>query len=261
MKVILIILALILALGLTACSPATGDDSTELVVFAAASLSDVMEEIAELYSDVAPDVQLIFNFASSGTLETQIREGAVADVFISASQYEMDNLEPAFVLDGTRIDLLENKVALVVASENPAGIHSFADMAEALSDGTMLMAMGNRGVPAGRYAQNVLTHFGLDADELSGRGLISYGANVREVAAQVREGSVDCGVVYIADALEMNLTVVDVATVAMSGRVIYPAAVINVGENPDAARAFLEVLASSEAMAIFESRGFLPPTA
>ena len=256
-----ITLALLLLLGLIACGGAEQNPGaeTELIVFAAASMYGVLTEIAGIYTDANPDVSIVFNFDSSGTLRTQIQEGAEADMFVSAATREMDQLEEGgFVLQGTRVDFLENQTVLVVPEGNPRGIESFADMAEALQTGDVLMAMGNMDVPAGRYAQAILTYFGLDHAQLAGTGVISYGSNVREVALQVREASVDMGIVYLTDAVDHDLTVADIATAEMSGRVIYPAAVLNDSQNVDAARAFLDFLVGDTAMDVFTAWGFTP---
>jgi len=110
----------------------------------------------------------------------------------------------------------------------------------------------------GRYAQQILTHFGLDHAELASTGVISYGSNVREVATQVREASVDMGVVYLTDAVDFGLTVVDIATPEMAGRVIYPAAVLRDSQHVVAAQAFLDFMIGDEAMAVFIAWGFTP---
>ena len=253
MKKVSILLVFLLVLGLAACS-GPGSAQTELVVFAAASLSGVLTEIAEQYTEA----DLIFNFDSSGTLRTQLQAGAEADLFLSAAAQEMDVLDAAGrVKPGSRIALLENQVVLVTAPDNPSGIACFQDMADALATGDVLMAMGNMDVPAGRYARKVLDYLELDHETLAGRGLISYGAHVREVAMQVRESSVDFGLVYLTDALEFDLTVLDIATVEMAGQVIYPAAVLSDSQHPDAAQAFLEFLAGEKAMAMFAAWGFV----
>jgi len=256
-----ITLALLMVLGLIACTSAeqNSNTETELIVFAAASMSGVLSEIAEIYEDANSNVKIIFNFDSSGTLRTQIQEGAQADLFVSAATREMDQLEEGgFVQSGTRVDFLENQTVLVVPEGNPRGIESFADMVEALQSGDVLMAIGNMDVPVGRYAQAVLEYFGLDHAELAGTGVISYASNVREVALQVREASVDMGIVYLTDAVDHDLTVADIASAEMSGRVIYPAAVLYGSQNPDAAQAFLDFLVGDEAMEIFIAWGFTP---
>jgi len=228
-------------------------------VFAAASMSGVLLEIADLYTAENPHINVIFNFDSSGTLRTQIQEGAAADVFISAATREMDQLEEGgFVQENTRVDFLENQIALVAAPDNSHGIESFADMVEALLARDVLLAMGNIDVPAGRYAQEVLAYFGLDHVELARTGVISYGSNVREVTIQVREASVDLGLVYKTDALEFGLEVVAIATAEMAGRILYPAALLCGSQNPDAAQSFLEFLVGDTAMTLFAAWGFTP---
>jgi molybdate transport system substrate-binding protein len=243
--------------------------SEELIVFAAASMTETLTEIADLYATAAPNVKLSFNFDSSGTLKTQIQEGADCDVFISAGQLQMNQLDSAasaevntqgldFVLSDSRLDLLENRVALVTPEGNPADIRSFDDLAAALTQGQILMAMGNSDVPVGQYTQRILDYYGLDEEALAQTGVISYGGNVKEVTSQVTEASVDCGVVYSTDAFSAGLTAVDYATAEQCGQVIYPAAVLKNSAHPDAAQAFLTYLTSEEAMNVFRKVGFSP---
>ena len=272
------LLAACMAVSLTACSSGGGTDAsanadsgepTELTVFAAASLTETLEQIAEDYKAVAPDVTLTFNFDSSGTLKTQIQEGADCDVFISAAQKQMDQLDAAadpsvntegldFVQSDSRLDLLENKVTLAVPEGNPKGIDSFDSLAEHLQAGDILLAMGNSDVPVGQYTQKILTHYGLDEAALANAGCLTYGTNVKEVTTQVREGSVDAGIIYATDAFSDGLTVVDEATADMCGQVIYPAAVLKTSAHPEAAQAFLDYLSTDEAMAVFAPVGFSP---
>ena len=284
-------IALIMILGMCACgapapseaavppadmtSPATPPlpsepPQVELVIFAAASMTETLEEISTLYAKVAPNVKLTFNFDSSGTLKTQIEEGAECDLFISAGQKQMDQLDLAapdtvntdkldFVQSTTRTNLLENRITLVVPSGNPRGLNSFDDMADALSAGQMLMAMGNSDVPVGQYTQQIFAYYELDEEALAASGVISYGSNVKEVTTQVSEASVDCGVIYCTDAFSAGLTVVTYATKDMCGRVIYPAAVMKAVKNQEAAQAFLDYLTTAEAMAVFEHVGFVKP--
>jgi molybdate transport system substrate-binding protein len=245
-------------------------EQVELTVFAAASMTETLEEISKLYAVEAPNVKLILNFESSGTLKTQIEEGAECDLFISAGQRQMDQLDITasdavntdgldFVAEGTRINLLENRVTLVTPSGNPKNINSFDDMASFLSAGQILMAMGNSDVPVGQYTQRILEFYGLDEASLAGAGSLSYGSNVKEVTTQVSEASVDCGVIYCTDAFSAGLDITDYATEEMCGRVIYPAAVIKSGKNSEAARAFLDYLTTSAAMSVFENVGFSKP--
>ncbi len=258
-------LALVLAAAF--CTAAAETAKTELVVFAAASLTESLTEIKALYEEAHPDTELVFNFDSSGTLKTQIQEGAGCDVFISAGQKQMNQLDIAkdeeknperlnFVLEGSRIDLLENKVALVLPENPQKEIGSFDALAEILRDGDVLMAMGNSDVPVGQYTQKILAYYGLDEEELAGAGKITFGSNVKEVTTQVKEGSVDCGVVYGTDAFSAGLEVADTATAETCGQVIYPAAVMKNSNAPEAAQAFLDYLRSGAAMKVFEGIGF-----
>lgn len=285
-KLFALLIAAAMVLSLTACAapaadepaPATEEtaapeetvpeaEPVELIVFAAASMTETMNQIAELYKAKAPNVTLTYNFDSSGTLKTQIQEGAECDLFISAGQKQMNQLDITadpevntdkldFVLEGTRINLLENRVTLCVSEGNPKDIKSFDDLADKLKEGSVLMAMGNSDVPVGQYTQKILAFYGLDEEKLAKDGVITYGTNVKEVTTQVTEASVDCGVVYCTDAFSAGLTPVDYATKEMCGQVIYPAAVLNVSKNQEAAKEFLAYLQTDEAMKVFEAVGF-----
>ncbi len=246
---------------------ASTDEPVELIVYAAASLTETLEQIKEVYEQEHPNVTIVYSFGSSGTLKTQIEEGAECDLFISAAQLQMDQLDitadPSvntdgldFVLSDTRIDLLENRVALAVPDGNPAGIESYEDLRTALESGEILMAMGNSDVPVGQYTQLILEYFGLDEAELAAAGVLTYGSDVKEVTTQVSEGTVDCGIIYATDAFSAGLEIVDYATAEMCGQVIYPAAVLNTTSNQAAAQEFLDFLLTDEAATIFESVGF-----
>ncbi len=277
-KLFAMLIAAVMVLSFAACAaPATEEpaaaetvpeaEPVELIVFAASSMTETMNQIAELYKAKAPNVTLTYNFDSSGTLKTQIQEGAECDLFISAGQKQMNQLDITadpevntdkldFVLEGTRINLLENRVTLCVPEGNPKDIKSFDDLADKLKEGSVLMAMGNSDVPVGQYTQKILAFYGLDEEKLAKDGVITYGTNVKEVTTQVTEASVDCGVVYCTDAFSAGLTPVDYATKEMCGQVIYPAAVLNVSKNQEAAKEFLAYLQTDEAMKVFEAVGF-----
>ena len=242
----------------------------ELIVFAAASMTETLEQIKEQYREVAPDIELVFNFDSSGTLKTQIEAGADCDLFISAASKQMNQLDAAkdkdsgnedgldCVLSDTRIDLLENKVALAVPEGNPANIQSYDDLVKGLTEGTILLAMGNSDVPVGQYTQKIFAYYELNEEDLAASGVLTYGSDVKVVTTQVSEGAVDCGVIYATDAFSAGLTVVDTATKEMCGQVIYPAAVLNITKNEDAAKAFLAYLQGPDASGVFASVGFTP---
>ena len=244
-------------------------DSVELTVFAAASMTETLNQIAEDYKSVDPNVTFSFNFASSGDLLTQIKEGADCDVFISAAPKQMNALDGSLkgdtdknpdgldeLLDGTRIDLLENKVTLAVPEGNPKDIKSFDDLAEKLKSGDVLLAIGNSDVPVGQYTQKIFAHYGLDEAALASSGVLTYGSNVKEVTTQVSEGAVDCGIIYATDAFSAGLDTVDEATADMCGQVIYPAAVLKNSTHADEAKAFVDYLTTDEAGKVFESVGF-----
>lgn len=269
---------LALAVSMTACLTGCGrtntntnadaSEKTELVVFAAASMTETLNQIKTDYEAQHKDITLTYNFDSSGTLKTQIQEGATCDVFISAAQKQMDQLDASkdntanpeqldFINSDSRMDLLENKVVLVVPENNPKNINSFDDLKSKLESGDVLLAMGNSDVPVGQYTQKILQYWGLDEKALADAGEITYGSNVKEVTTQVSEGSADCGVVYYTDAYSAGLKIVGEATEEMCGKTIYPAAVMKNSEHPKEAQEFLDYLHGDAATQVFEKVGFV----
>ena len=270
------------ALGLAACGgnsastdggngSASKDDAKKsvIVVFAAASMTESLTRAGDQFAAANDQYELSFNYDSSGTLKTQIQEGADCDVFISAGQKQMNQMDITAASDvntegldlidhDTRFDILENKVTLVVPEGNPKNIQSFDDLATHLQAGDILMAMGNSDVPVGQYTQKILAYYNLDEEALASAGTITYATNVKEVTSQVSAGSADCGVIYQTDAYSAGLTVVDSATKDMCGRVVYPAAATKAAPNPEGARAFLDFLKGDEATADFSEVGFTP---
>ena len=278
-KLLPLLLALALVFSLAACGSKTDDtttdhtqgdanaESVDLVVFAAASMTETLTEIAEMYKKVAPNVNITYNFDSSGKLLTQISEGADCDLFISAAPQQMNAMDGSLIDDkdknpdgldlivtDSRIDLLENKVTLAVPEGNPKGIESFDQLAELLKSGDIMLAIGNSDVPVGQYTEKIFAYYGLDEAALT--DCLTYGNNVKEVTTQVSEASTDCGIIYATDAYSAGLTVVDSATAEMCGQVIYPAAVLKGSAHPEEAKAFLDYLTGEEAMAVFASVGF-----
>ncbi len=251
----------------SAASSEAAGETVELIVFAAASLTETLNAIGETYAASNPGVTFSFNFDSSGTLKTQIQEGADCDLFISAGQKQMNQLDINasaevntdgldFVDSDSRVDLLENKVVLCVPDGSDKGIDSFDALAEHLKAQDVLFCMGNSDVPVGQYTQKILAYYELDEEALAAAGVITYGSNVKEVTTQVTEASVDAGVVYCTDAYSAGLTPVDEATKEMCGQVIYPAAVMKNALHADAAKAFLAYLQTEEAGTVFEGVGF-----
>ena len=247
----------------TAAEETAEADPVTLNVVAAASMTETLTEIQEMYKEVAPNVTLVFNFDSSGTLKTQIQEGADCDVFISAAQKQMNQLDKDadpevntdgldYVLEGTRVNLLENKVVLAVPDGNPKDIQNFEDLG---TNKLSLLALGNEDVPVGQYSNEILTNLGI-LDSLEAAGKITYGSNVKEVTTQVSEAAADAGIIYATDAFSAKLTVVDQAGSDLCRQVIYPAAVLNVSKNQEAAKEFLAYLQTDTCMKVFEAVGF-----
>ncbi|MDR2694103.1 MAG: molybdate ABC transporter substrate-binding protein [Chitinispirillales bacterium] len=223
-----------------------------LSVFAAASLTEALTEISALYKASAPAVTLSFNFDSSGKLQTQIENGAEADVFFSAGQKQMDALAECCVDAATRKDLLVNKIVLIAPQENRAGVASFEDC---MTKKVKLIALGNESVPVGQYAKEIFESL-KGWDKVSSKA--SLGTNVKEVLSQTESGSVDCGVVYSTDAATSKGGIKVVATAPEGSHkpAVYPAAALKKSANAEAAKAFLDYLSSPEAVSVFEKIGF-----
>ena len=256
-KLVFLLLALVMALSLVACGndakPSADGNRVTLTVFAAASLTESLNAIGEKYMADNQNVTLVFNY----------------DLFISAAPKQMNQLDGTLkddaeknpdgldmLLAGSRINLLENKVALAVTDGNPKGIDSFDKLADLLKSVDVKLAIGNADVPVGQYTQKIFKFYNIDETAVADK--LTYGANVKEVTTAVSEGTVDCGIIYASDAYSAKLTVADTATADMCGQVIYPAAILSGSTNQDAAAAFLKYLQGSEASAEFEKVLFTP---
>jgi molybdate transport system substrate-binding protein len=241
----------------------------ELTVFAAASMTESMNRIAAMYQKVAPKVKIVYNFDSSGTLKTQIQQGAPCDVFISAGQKQMNQLDIKadpkantekldFVMPGTRFNIVSNKVVLIVPKGHAAGIKDFK---AAATDKVKLIALGNSDVPVGQYSEQIFKSLGI-WDKLNAEKKITFGSNVKEVLAQVESGAVSCGVVYSTDAATAKKGSIEIAAEAPEGShkpIVYPAAVLKNSKNAADAKAFCEYLKSRPCKKVFESIGFSIP--
>jgi molybdate transport system substrate-binding protein len=227
-----------------------------------------MNKIAELYKETAPNVEIVYNFDSSGTLKTQIQEGADCDVFISAGQRQMDQLDISadqsvntekldFVQQDSRFNIVSNRVVLITPKgKNPKGISDFRDAA---TDKVSLITLGNSDVPVGQYSQEIYTKLGL-WDQLNSANKISFASNVKEVLAQVASGSVDCGVVYSTDAATSpEVEIVADAPAESHSPITYPAAILKTAKNESAAKNFVEFLKGEKASQVFTSIGFSIP--
>lgn len=271
-KFLCVLASAVFAAGIiSGCSSSSTEENVqdteqkELIVFAAASMTDTMNEIAEMYKAVNPDINIVYNFDSSGTLKTQIQEGADCDIFISAAQKQMNQLDAVnggeentegldFVDSDTRFNLVSNSVVLITPEGNPAGIESFDDID---TDKANLIALGNSDVPVGQYSEEIFTYMGI-WDKLNEENKITFGTNVREVLAQVEEGGVDCGVVYSTDAaVSDKVEIVASAPEGSHKEITYPAAVLKTSANADEAKEFIDYLKTDECTAVFEEAGFV----
>lgn len=233
------------------------EDSRDLYVFIAASLSNAMEEIRADYEELHPEINILYNADSSGTLQTQIEEGAQCDLFFSAATKQMDELqEGGYLVDGTVKNLLENKVVLIKPAGGETAVTGFENITEAAN-----LALAGEDVPVGQYAREIFQNLG-NYDQVMAME-INEGANVTAVLAAVSEASNEVGVVYATDARSAADSVEVIAETpagSLETPVLYPAAVVKDeqgGEGAEqASEEFLDYLSSREAMAVFEAYGF-----
>ena len=247
--------ALAAAAGVSAAPPPPHPQRVELLVSAAASLKDALGDVNDLYHQQHPDVSISLNLGGSGTLETQIEQGAPADIFISAAPEEMDALASKSLLRaGTRVALLTNRLVLIVPKGNTgiSGIRSFQDLL--LAD-VRTVALGDpRSVPAGMYAQQTLTALGI-YDAVRRKAVLA--SDVREVLAYVETGSADAGIVYATDAaISSRVRIAAEAPPEAAPHIVYPAAVIKSSAHPADAQSYLRFLQSDGARAVFLRYGF-----
>ena len=255
MKKIMLITFLALCSAVASLTVASAAPHQELTVSAAISLKNVFEEIGKLYELQHPGTKVLLNFGASGDLARQIAGGAPVDVFASAAQKDMDNLDvKGQISPGTRVDFARNTIVLVTPV--PGTIRSFADLA---ADRVKRIAAGNPGtVPAGRYAAEVFDYYkiaGLIKDKLI------YAENVRQVLDYVARGEVDAGVVYATDAAVRSRQVhlVAEAPAASHKPVVYPIGVVKGTKNETNARTFIELVRSDEGRAVLKKYGFRVP--
>jgi molybdate transport system substrate-binding protein len=248
-----LLLSAIACAGVFDAQPAHLRQNVDLTVSAAISLKDSLDEIAHVYQSEMPGVAIYFNYGASGTLQRQVEEGAPIDLFVSASPNQMDALEAkGLMLAGTRKDLVKNAIVLIVP-KGKSGISGFADLAKPEA---RVIAVGEpQSVPAGKYAQEVLTHAGL-YDQLKPKFVLAK--DVRQVLTYVATGNADAGIVYVTDAKTSDRVVV-VATAPEDSHspVIYPVAVLKGSKSASAAKAFEEFLLGTKARAVFQKYGFL----
>lgn len=249
----------------------SGEEETEIQVFIAASLNTVMTELAEKYNEDHPNVKITFNADSSGTLLTQIQEGYECDIFFSAAQKQMDDLEAdGLMVEGTRADVVNNQVVVVTLKDSGTKVTGLENLGDAES-----IALAGGSVPVGRYTRQALINLGVlpgtddpaavtteEVSEALGGVEISEQDNVSKVLTAVVEGSCEVGTTYYSDTYgyEDDLEILETVSYDLTGNVIYPIARV-VNEEADdaqtaAAEDFLEYVLSDEAKEVFEAYYF-----
>ena len=249
------LLSFLLVVELRLINPELAQANTTLLVSAAASLKEVLEEIKPLYHKSHPEVNLTFNFGASGALLQQLEQGAPADIFIAAAKRQVDALEQKGALvSGTRTNLANNKLVLIVPAAS-RGVTSFNSLKQ---PEIRRIAMGEpRSVPAGQYAEQVLQKLNL-LDTVKPK--LVYGNNVRQVLAAVESGNADAGLVYLTDAKISNkVKVVVVAAASYHAPIVYPMAVLKSSKSINDAKAFVQYLSSREAKGVLRKYGFIVP--
>lgn len=249
--------AVLSAAVLSGCSSkakeASKKETIVLTISAAASLTDVTKDIAKKYKEKEPHVKLNFSYGSSGALQTQIEEGAEADVFLSAAQKQMNALsQKNLVSKKSCVDLLENKLVLIVPKDSKSSIKSFEDLAKS---SVKKVALGEpKAVPVGQYSEGVFQKLGI-LGKIKKKA--NYGSDVRQVLTWVESGEVDCGVVYMTDAkISDKVTVVCEAPKKAADPVIYPVAVLKNSKHQEEAQKFVDYLKTGEIVKLFETYGF-----
>ncbi len=249
----------------------TENDPTEIQVFIAASLNNVMQEIAAKYNEKNSDVKIVFNADSSGTLLAQIEEGYACDVFFSAAQKQMNSLQDDdLVVDGTRHNVVNNQVCVIKRSDTETAVTGLSDISKASS-----IALADGSVPVGKYTREAMVNAGIlpEAEDVSkistkevsdalGGVEISEQSNVSKVLAAVVEGSCEVGTTYYSDTYgyEKDIEIIEKVPYELTGDVIYPVAQIKNVEADDAevmaAKDFVDFIVSDEAKAIFDKYYF-----
>jgi molybdate transport system substrate-binding protein len=250
-----IVATFLLASGLKlfASPPVVAQAKTTLLVSAAASLQDALEEIQPLFQQSNPNVKVSHNFGSSGALQQQIEQGAPADIFFSAATKQMNALQQKnLILPDTRRNLLTNRLVLIVPRNSTLNITSFRQLTGAA---VRRIAVGEfRSVPAGQYSEELLRNLGI-LEQV--RPKLVFGNNVRNVLAAVESGNADAGIVYATDAKISNgVRVVATAPTNLHSPIVYPVAVLRSSKNTSSAREYVQFLSGSQARAVFEKYGF-----
>lgn len=278
-KLMAIAMVLVMIFAMTACGGAdageaadeSSTEKTAVNVFAAASLANVMAEFEASYEEANPDIDIVINADSSGALLTQIQEGAPCDVFFSAAQKQMDELEGAdMVVEGTRTNVVNNQLVVVTQPDSETAVTGLADIAKAKS-----IALADGSVPVGKYTRQAMINLGLIAEaedpaaittqevsEQLGGVEISEQGNVSKVLAAVEEASCEVGTTYLSDTIghEDSIRILETVGYDVTGNIIYPVAQI-VNQDADdaesaAAADFIAFITNDDAKALYQQYGF-----
>jgi molybdate transport system substrate-binding protein len=257
-----LVLASVLVMATAVCSiSCSGDNTTQaedetpvtVNLFAGAGMKLVLDELSGMYMQSKPWVTVTPNYASAGTLQAQIENGAPCDVFFAPATSFMDNLQgEGLILDNTRKNILINKVVLIVPSNSALNIACFEDLA---SDTITHIAIGDpKSVPAGKYAEQTFTQYGI-LESLQSKFVLA--STVTQVLQYVDSGNVDAGIVYATDALSnSNVKVVATGPDEVNAKILYPITIVKASADIEAAQAYIDFLCSEEAMAVFERYGY-----
>ena len=251
-KIIVGIICLAVLASLVGCGAKKEAKKKELTILAAASLADVCDELKTIY-EKENDIKLNFSYGSSGALQTQIEEGAKADLFFSASVDQMNTLSSKKMIDKKSVkNLLENKVILIANKDSKKDIESFEDLA---TDEVKMVGMGDpESVPAGKYAKQVFESLKI-WDKVKKKA--NFGTDVRNVLNWVEANEVDCGVVYETDAkISDKVKILSTAKKGLCDDIIYPVGMISSSKNKTDAQDLIDFFASDDAMKVFKKYGF-----
>ena len=256
MKNIILAIFLISSFLFVSCNQSNNTQSNsenkEIYVLAAASLTDVLTELANNYKEET-STEVIFSFASSGALQAQMEASAPADIFFSAAQKQMNALEEKGLIDSeTRKDLLENKVVLISPKNSNLNIKSFIDITNA---NVKKLGLGEpKSVPVGQYSEEILSNLSI-LDIAKEKAV--YGSDVRNVLDWVETAEVDCGIVYATDAkIAKNINIIAEAPEGTHKKVIYPISIIKYSKNKEEAKKFIDYISTDKSKEIFQNYGF-----
>ncbi|MUL36262.1 molybdate ABC transporter substrate-binding protein [Gloeocapsopsis dulcis] len=227
--------------------------NTTLLVSAAASLQDALQEIQPLFQQTQSNIKVNYNFGASGALQQQIEQGAPADIFFSAATKQMNALqEKNLILPNTRLNLLTNRLVLIVPSNSRLKINSFRQLT---GNDVKRIAVGEfRSVPVGQYSEELCKNLEILAQV---KPKLVFGNNVRNVLAAVESGNADAGIVYTTDAkLSDKVRVVATAFENLHSPIVYPVAVVSSSKKPDSAKQYIQFLNNKQAISIFKKYGF-----